>query len=69
VALDASLGTLGNFELGQRREEARGGPTLLIGTGGELLPETADGGQAQLVQQQRQRRTRRRWPINRDGTV
>jgi hypothetical protein len=42
MVLDAVSGPLGDFELGQGREEARG------------RPEPADGGQEQFVQQQGQ---------------
>ena len=43
-----------SLEFGECGEEAYGGPALLVGASGDVLPEAADGGQPQLVQQQRQ---------------
>ena len=54
VALDAPFGALGDLEFGKCREEPSGRPALLVGASGDILPQTADGGQPQLVQQQRQ---------------
>src|SRR5689334_21566769 len=54
MPIHASLGPLGNFHLSQSGEEPHGGPALLVGTGGDVRPEPADGGQAQIMQQQRQ---------------
>ena len=54
MALDASPGAFGELEFGECREEAGGWPGFLVGTCGEVRPETADGGQSQFVQQQRQ---------------
>jgi hypothetical protein len=54
MAGDAALLTLGQLVLGQGGEEACRGPALGIGRLGDALPEPAEGGQAQLVQQHRQ---------------
>ena len=51
VALDAPLGALGDLKFGKCREEPSGRPAL---ANGDILPQAADGGQPQLMQQQRQ---------------
>jgi len=56
VSRDASLGTVGEFEFGQRRQQPSGWLAFTVGTLGERWPQGADGGQAQLAQQQRQPR-------------
>ena len=56
MAGDAALLPLGEFVLGQGRQEAGGGPALGVGGFGEAGPEPAEGGQAELVQQHRQPR-------------
>ena len=50
MTLDPPPVALGEFVLGDRRQEACGGPALLIGLLGEARPHELDGGQAQLVQ-------------------
>jgi len=52
VAGDAPAGAFGELVLGQRREEAGGGPALLVGALGEGGPDMLDGGQAQIAEQQ-----------------
>ncbi len=52
MALDAAAVAFGEFVLGDRGEEAGGGPAFLVGLLGELRPHDLDGGQAQLVEQQ-----------------
>ena len=54
MSLDAPLGALGDLKFGECREEPSGRPALLVGASGDILPQAADGGQPQLVQQQRQ---------------
>ena len=54
MALDSTPGALGHLEFGERREESNGGPALFVCPSGDVLPEAVDGGQPQLVQQQRQ---------------
>ena len=54
MALNSTSGALGDFEFGERREESYGRPALFVGPRGDVLPEAVDGGQPQLVQQQRQ---------------
>ena len=54
VALDAPLHPFSHLQLGKSGEEACGGPALAVGPLGHLGPQAADGGQAQLAQQQRQ---------------
>lgn len=49
---DASAAALGNFQFGERGEEARGRPSLLVSTVGKLRPEPSNGRQPQFVQQQ-----------------
>ena len=51
MALDAAPGALGDLEFGECREEAYGRPALFVGARGDVLPEAADGGQPQFVQQ------------------
>ena len=41
MALDAAAGALGELVLGQRREEAGGGPALLVGALGEARARCA----------------------------
>ena len=50
VAVDAACIALGQFELGQGGEEARGGPTLCICAFGQHLPMALEAGQAQRVE-------------------
>src|SRR3954469_2802799 len=38
MSLDASPGTVGEFEFGQRCQQTGGRPALAVGAGGELLP-------------------------------
>ena len=45
---------LGDLVLGQRGEEARRRPALLVGPRGQLWPDQLDGGQAEVVEGQRQ---------------
>ena len=52
MALDAAAVAFGELVLGERGEEAGGGPAFLVGLFGELRPDELDGGQAQLVEQQ-----------------
>ncbi len=52
MALDAAAVALGQLVLGDRGEEAGGGPAFLVGLFGELRPDELDGGQAQLVEEQ-----------------
>ena len=52
MALDAAAAALGDLVLGERGEEAGGGPAFLVGLLGELGPHQLDGGQAQLGEQQ-----------------
>jgi len=54
MTLDASCGPFGDLELGECCEEAGGRPAFLVSLGSEILPEAADRGQSQLLQQQRQ---------------
>jgi hypothetical protein len=54
MALNAATPALGDFQLGQDRQQPRGWPALLVGALGEFRSQPTDGGQAQLVQQQRQ---------------
>ena len=56
VALDASAGAIGEFQFGECGEQARGGPSLLVGAGGDVGPEAGDGGQAEFAEHQRQAR-------------
>ena len=51
MALDAATAALGHFVLGERGQEACGGPAFLVGLLGELGPDQLDARQAQLVQQ------------------
>ena len=51
VALDAAAGALGDLVLGQRGEEAGGGPALLVGAFGEARPDVGDRGQPQITEQ------------------
>ena len=52
MPLDAPAAPIGHFVLGERGEEACGGPTLLVGLLRELGPHQLDARQAQLGQQQ-----------------
>jgi hypothetical protein len=52
MALDAAAAAIGRFVLGERGEEACGGPALLVGLLGELGPHQLDARQVQLGQQQ-----------------
>ena len=52
MALDAAAAALGDLVLGERGEEAGGGPALLVGLLGELGPDQLDGGQAQLGEEE-----------------
>jgi hypothetical protein len=54
IAIDPPTTALGNLQLGERREEPRGRPALLIGTFSELWPQSGDRRQTKLMQQQRQ---------------
>jgi hypothetical protein len=54
MAFHTPATTFGELELGQHGEEARRGPTFLVGTLGELWPQPRHGGQPQRVQQQGQ---------------
>jgi len=56
VSRDASLGTVGEFEFSQRRQQPGGRPAFAVGALGKRWPQGADGGQAQFAQQQRQPR-------------
>ena len=51
MAFDAAPGALGDLEFGECREEAYGRPAFLVGARGDVLPEAADGGQPQFVEQ------------------
>ena len=46
---DAAVGALGHLVLGQGRQEACGGPALLVGAGGEVGPDQLDGWQPQIA--------------------
>ena len=52
VTLDAAATAIGDLVLGERRQEASGRPTFLVGLLGELGPHQFDGGQAQVGEQQ-----------------
>jgi hypothetical protein len=54
VAFDAPAVAIGHLQLGQGGQEAGRRPGLAIGLLGQLGPQPADGGQAQLAQQQLQ---------------
>ena len=54
MALDAPAGALGHLVLGERRQEARGRPALLVGLGGKVRPDRLDGRQPQVVESQGQ---------------
>jgi hypothetical protein len=52
VTLDAAAGALGDLVLGERGEEAGGGPALPVGALGEAGPDVLDGRQAQVAEQE-----------------
>ena len=54
MALDAPAGALGHLVLGERRQEARGRPALLVGPGGKVRPDRLDGRQPQVAESQGQ---------------
>ena len=54
VARDAPCAAVGQLVLAQCRQEARAAPAFAIGAGAELLPEPANGRQAQRVEHHRQ---------------
>ena len=54
VALDAAPGAVGELDLGEGGEQARGGPALLVGAAGEVGPEAGDRGQPELGEHERQ---------------
>ena len=45
---EAASTSIGEFLLGERGEEARGGPAFLVGGGGERAPDELDAGEAQF---------------------
>jgi hypothetical protein len=54
VTLDAAAVAFGDLVLGQRGEEARRRPALLVGAQGERRPALLDRGQTQVVKHQGQ---------------
>ena len=44
VPLDASLGSLGEFEFGEGCQQACGGPALAVSAFGKRQPQFGDGG-------------------------
>ena len=52
MTFDAAAAALGDLMLGQGGEETGGRPAFLVGLAGEIDPQTADGGQPQLGQDQ-----------------
>ena len=54
IALNAPEITLGDFMLGERGQEAGGGPAFLVGLPGKVWPVHLDGGKAELVEEQGQ---------------
>ena len=52
MALDAASAALGDLMLGQRCEEAGGGPALPVGALGEAGPDVLDRRQAQIAEQE-----------------
>lgn len=50
MTLDAALFPLAQLQLAQRRQQAFGRPTLLVGTGAELRPEAGNRGQPERRQ-------------------
>jgi len=50
MASDPAIGALGQFVLGDGREETRSRPAFAIGRFSKLGPDGLDRGQAQLVQ-------------------
>lgn len=56
VALEAAPIPFGELVLGERGEQAGGGPAFLVAARGDLLPHLLDCRQTQLIQHQRQAR-------------
>jgi hypothetical protein len=54
ISFDAPAAALGELKFGEHGQEPRRRPALAVGALGEVRPEPGDGGQAQIVQQQRQ---------------
>jgi hypothetical protein len=52
MTLDAPARAFGQLVLGERGQEARRGPSLLVGAGGEVWSDGLDSRQAQVVQRQ-----------------
>ena len=51
VALDAAARAVGDLMLGERGQEARGGPAFFVGLRGDLGPDRLMAGQPQFVEQ------------------
>ena len=47
---EAALASVGDLLLGERGEEARGGPALLVGGGGERAPDEPDAGEPRFAE-------------------
>jgi hypothetical protein len=52
MAFEAPAIAFGDFDFGESRQEARGGPSLAIGCRGEIGPGESDGWQAQLAEKE-----------------